>query len=294
MTSMLTSAATPATVSAATAPLNAFTVDLEDWYQGLEIDSKRWGVFEHRLEIGTERLLELLDETGTSATFFVLGYAAERSPELIREIARRGHEIGTHGYSHQFVYRMTRESFAADLNRSLDTLSALCEHPIRGYRAPYFSITKAALWALDLLRDSGITFDSSIFPVHNYRYGIPDARRDIHEVIPGLVEFPPSTVPLMGRNVPLAGGAYFRLFPYTCTRFGLRRLSASGQAAAFYIHPWELDPEHPRLELPARIGMTHYWGLSGTHARLRKLLGDFNFGTMSQALEQANHPVVNL
>jgi len=267
-----------------TAPLNAFTVDLEDWYQGLEIDISEWDRYEDRLRVGTDRLLDLLEEAGVRATFFVLGSAAERSPELIREIHARGHEIGTHGYSHQFVYRLGEEGFRRDLGRSLEILDHILGVPILGHRAPYFSITRQAEWAFDVLREYGIAYDSSVFPVYNYRYGIPDAPRWIHSIDNGLLEFPISTGRFLGRNIPLGGGAYFRLFPYTFTRLGLRRINTDGRAAVFYIHPWELDFDQPRLPLPRRISLTHYWNLAGTRERLRRLLREFRFSTMRQVL----------
>ena len=264
--------------------LNAFTVDLEDWYQGLEIDCGRWDAYEDRIEIGTRRLLDLLEEAEVRASFFVLGYAAERAAGLIREVAGRGHEIATHGYGHQFIYKLTPDQFRKDLRRSIAILEPLAEAPIVGHRAPYFSITPQSEWALDVLAECGIRFDSSLFPVVNYRYGFPGAPREIHRIRPGLVEFPLSTWRFGGRNIPIAGGAYFRLFPYTFTRYGLRRINRSGQAAVFYIHPWELDPDHPRLNLAARIRVPHYRSLGQTVPRLRNLLRDFRFGTVSQVL----------
>jgi len=263
---------------------NAFTVDLEDWYQGLEIDATAWGQFESRLRVGADRLLELLEAAGVQATFFALGHAAEQAPELIREIHARGHEIGTHGYSHQFVYRLGEEGFRRDLQRSLEAFDRILGVPILGHRAPFFSITREAEWAFDVLRENGIVYDSSVFPVHNYRYGIPDAPRWPYEVEEGLTEFPLSSCRFYGRNIPVGGGAYFRLFPYTFTRYGFRRINAVGRAAVFYIHPWELDPDHPRLDLPRRISLTHYWNLVGTEKRLRRLLREFRFTTMRQVL----------
>jgi polysaccharide deacetylase family protein (PEP-CTERM system associated) len=263
---------------------NAFTVDWEDWYQGLEIDAEHWGLFADRLRLGTLRLLELLEQAGVKATFFALGYAAHRAPELVREIRDRGHELGTHGYSHRFVYRLGREGFRQDLERSLEVLEKAAGVRPRGHRAPFFSITRRAEWAFDVLLECGLAYDSSVFPVHNYRYGIADAPRWIYAVRPGLTEFPLSTYRLGRRNIPVSGGAYFRIFPYTFTRHALRAINASGKAAVFYIHPWELDPEQPRLKLPRRIGLTHYWNLAGTEGRLRRLLGDFRFTTVQRVL----------
>jgi len=263
---------------------NAFTVDLEDWYQGLEIDVDEWGGFEDRLHLCTQCLLDLLEEAGTRATFFALGYAAERAPDLIREIHARGHEIATHGYSHRFVYRLGPEGFRQDLQHSLEVLDKILGVPIRGHRAPFFSITREAEWAFEILRDCGILYDSSVFPVYNYRYGIPDAPRWTYQVREGLMEFPLSTYRVLKRNIPVGGGAYFRLFPYAFTRRSIKKINAAGRAAVFYIHPWELDPDHPRLELPRKISLTHYWNLRGTRERLRKLLQEFSFASMSEVL----------
>lgn len=265
---------------------DAFTVDFEDWYQGIEIPRSQWDRFESRIAVGTQKLLDLLDESGTLATFFILGSAAEKAPDLVREIARRGHEIGTHGYGHEFVYELSPDAFRADLERSLEVLASLVDEPVRGYRAPYFSITRQAPWAFDVLSEVGITWDSSVFPVQNYRYGNADAPRFAHQIHQGLWELPPSTWRCGGRNLPVAGGAYFRLFPYTLTRFGLRRAHAEGQPAVFYIHPWELDPEHPRLELPRRVALTHYANLSATARRIRKLLKDFDFAPAGEVLSK--------
>jgi polysaccharide deacetylase family protein (PEP-CTERM system associated) len=272
-------------MSSAAVIKNAFTVDLEDWYQGIEIDIEDWGRFEDRLRVGVDRLLALFAEADVHATFFALGYAVERAPELMREIRACGHEIGTHGYSHRFVYELGEEGFRSDLRRSLDVLEdVLGENCVRGHRAPFFSIIKGCEWAFDVLAEMGLSYDSSVFPVRNYRYGIADAPRWPYEVRAGLVEFPPATWRLGGRNIPVAGGAYFRLFPYYLTRLALRRINAAGHSVAFYIHPWELDPEHPSLHLPRRIRLTHYWNLDQTEERLRRLLGDFCFAPMAEVL----------
>ncbi len=264
---------------------NAFTVDWEDWYQGLEIDIDEWDGFEDRLRVGTDRLLALFDEAGVRATFFALGRAAERAPDLLRQIRQAGHEIGTHGYSHRFVYKLGAEKFRSELRRSLAVIEdILGERCARGHRAPFFSIVKGTEWAFDIMGEEGLLYDSSVFPVQNYRYGIPDAPRWPYEVRGGFIEFPPSTCRLGGRNIPVAGGAYFRIFPYYLTRFALRSINASGRSAAFYIHPWELDPDHPRLDLPRRISLTHYWNLERTEARLRRLLRDFSFAPMVEVL----------
>ena len=271
-----------------TRPLqNALTVDFEDWFQGLEIPPAGWAGFEDRIEVGARRLLALLAEQKTHATFFVLGTVAEKHPGLVREIADAGHEVGTHGWSHTMIYRMTPESFSAELQRSIDLLADLSGRPVLGHRAPFFSITRQSLWALEILAQCGIRYDSSVFPVLNYRYGIEDAPRWPYQVQDGersLTEFPITTWRLFGRNVPVAGGAYFRIMPYAFTRAAFRAINRSGHAATFYIHPWELDPEHPRIPLPRRIAVTHYANLEATEPRMRRLLSDFSFAPMRDVL----------
>lgn len=266
---------------------NVLTVDFEDWYQGLEIPMSEWPTFEDRIERSGRRLLDVFDKAGVRGTFFVLGYVAERHPDLVREIAQRGHEIGTHGFSHSFVYRQTPQIFLSELRRSVEMLASLAGAPVLGHRAPYFSITRESLWAFDLMTEVGLRYDSSVFPVVNHRYGIPDAPRWPYPVGTGdrpLMEFPISTVHVLGRNIPVAGGAYFRIYPYAITRAAFRAINRQERPAVFYIHPWELDPDHPRLPLPRRVGLTHYFRLDVTERRLRRLLDDFAFAPMKEVL----------
>lgn len=267
-----------------TVPLNAITVDLEDWYQGLEIGSQEWHRYEDRLATGTCRLLKLFDHAGVRATFFVLGHAAEQAPDLVRHIHACGHEIGTHGYGHGFVYRLGPDGFTRDLDRSLRILRQLVGEDVIGHRAPFFSITRQSPWAFQILADHGIRYDSSVFPVHNYRYGIPDAPRTVYRAKEGIVEFPITTLRWLRTNWPVAGGAYFRLLPYPLIRFGLRQANRTGEPAVFYIHPWELDPGQPRLALPRRIALPHYRNLHRTGERLARLLRDFAFAPMRESL----------
>lgn len=280
---------TPAPVALRTPPdVNALTIDFEDWFQGIEIPHTQWGGFESRIERSGARLLALLERAGVKGTFFVLGWVAERYPRLVRDIAAAGHEIGTHGWSHTLVYRMDRASFRAELVRSLELLGELSGAPVLGHRAPYFSITQASLWALDVLAECGVRYDSSVFPVLNYRYGIEDAPRWPYRVpTPAgeLVEFPISTVRLFGRNLPIAGGAYFRIYPYVVTRAAFRALHREGHPAVFYLHPWEVDPQHPRIPLPRRIAATHYVNLGATERRLERLLREFQFAPMREVLD---------
>ena len=266
---------------------NALTIDFEDWYQGLEIPYDQWDQYEDRIVAVGRRLLELLDETKTRATFFVLGYVAEQHPEIVREIAAAGHEIGTHGYSHTLIYQQTPELFRQELSRAVHGLEDLSGKKVLGHRAPFFSITQKSLWALEILSELGIRYDSSIFPVVNYRYGIADAPRWPYEITVGentLTEFPISTWQMWGRNVPIAGGAYFRIYPYALTRRALQSINRQGRPVTFYLHPWEIDPHHPRIPLPRRIALTHYFNLGATEGRLRRLLRDFKFAPMKEVL----------
>jgi len=269
---------------------NALTIDFEDWYQGLEIPHTDWDGFEDRIVPVGHRLLKLLDEAGVRATFFVLGHVAERHPEMVRAIADAGHEVGTHGYSHTLIYKQTPELFREELRRAVGVIEDTVGRAVVGHRAPFFSITKDSLWALDVLGDLGIRYDSSIFPVHNYRYGIADAPRWPYEIKSErhtLTEFPISIWQVMGQNVPIAGGAYFRIYPYRFTRAGLRAVNREGRPFTFYLHPWEIDPGHPRIPLPRRIALTHYFNLGATERRLRRLLRDFKFAPMREVLNVA-------
>lgn len=267
---------------------NALTIDFEDWYQGLEIPHTDWGAYEDRIAPVGRHLLEILAAAHVRGTFFVLGYVAERHPDLVREIAAAGHEIGTHGYSHTLVYRQTPAVFREELTRSIRVLEELTGRPVWGHRAPFFSITRGSLWALDVMRDLGIRYDSSIFPVTNYRYGIADAPRWPYlvqtEAGGELLEFPISTCRLLGRNLPVAGGAYFRIYPYCVMRWAFQTINRQGKPAVFYLHPWELDTGHPRIPLPRRIALTHYYNLHATESRLRRLVRDFTFAPMSEVL----------
>jgi polysaccharide deacetylase family protein (PEP-CTERM system associated) len=273
--------------------LNAFSVDVEDWYQVSDFESvvefSRWDEYESRVVANTERVLALLDEHRVSGTFFILTWNAERHPELVRRIADAGHEIASHGYRHRLIYEQTPAEFRDDLLRSKKILEDLTGRPVWGYRAPSFSLTAASLWALDVLLESGFRYDSSIFPVSDRLYGIPGARRFPfvirHDGDRELVEFPMSTARAMNRNWPLGGGAYLRLFPYAYMRWGIRRVNAEGQPALVYVHPWELDPGQPRIAARGKRGIsTHYINLRRTEGRLRALLRDFPFVPMRQVL----------
>jgi polysaccharide deacetylase family protein (PEP-CTERM system associated) len=266
---------------------NALTIDFEDWYQGLEIPYSDWEKFEDRIEMVGDKLLQIFEEANTKATFFILGYVAEKHPEIVKKIKSAGHEIGTHGFSHTLIYKQEPEVFRQEMKRAIEFLEDLTGDIILGHRAPFFSITKDSLWALDILGELGIKYDSSIFPVLNYRYGIAGAPRFPYKIKREkyeFMEFPVSTLKLPGVTLPISGGAYFRIYPYQLTKQALRAVNRSGNPITFYLHPWELDPEHPRIDVPRRIALTHYFNLGATERRLRKLLRDFKFAPMKEVL----------
>ena len=267
---------------------NALTIDFEDWYQGLEIHYSEWDNYEDRIKAVSGKLLQILDDTNSKATFFMLGYTSEKYPELVKEIEAAGHEIGTHGFSHTLIYTQTPELYREEMERAVGFLEDLTGKKIIGHRAPFFSITKDSLWALDILGELGIRYDSSIYPVLNYRYGIADAPRFPYQIKREnyeFTEFPVSTLKLPGVTLPISGGAYFRIYPYQVTKQALKAVNRSGQPVTFYLHPWELDPDHPRIKLPRRIaGITHYFNLKATEKRFRRLLRDFKFAPMKDVL----------
>jgi polysaccharide deacetylase family protein (PEP-CTERM system associated) len=268
---------------------HAFTVDLEDWYHGIPIPSERKAASERRLHIGTERLLDLLHQNDARATFFVLTPTAHEHPDLIRRIAAAGHDLGSHGTSHDLLYEMTPDRFRAETRLSIRTLEDMIGRKVDSYRAAYFSVTKRSLWALDILVEEGVRYDSSIFPVTNWRYGIPDFSRG-PTVVPTaagpLLEFPLSTRRLLGRTLPATGGAYFRIYPYAFSRANVEASLREGRPVVFYLHPWELDPDHPVVRFRARAMATHYFNLGSTETKLARLLADYRFGTLADVLSE--------
>jgi polysaccharide deacetylase family protein (PEP-CTERM system associated) len=279
----------------APAPQNAFTVDVEDWYQVADFDAvipfDDWDRYESRVLQNTERVLALLDEAGVKGTFFVLTWNAERHPEIVRRIVAQGHEVATHGYAHRIVYDQTPEEFRADVARAKKTLEDIIGEPVLGYRAPSFSFTTKSLWAPDVLLDLGLRYDSSIFPVKDALYGLPDADRFPYVLRERdgrkLIEFPITTTPFFGRNLPLGGGGYLRLLPYLYMRWGMRRVNrGEGRSALVYVHPWELDPEQPRVKTAGKRGFSsHYVNLASTESKLKRLLRDFRFVPMRDLLD---------
>jgi polysaccharide deacetylase family protein (PEP-CTERM system associated) len=275
--------------------LNALTIDVEDYYHvtGFEsvIQRADWDGYESRVECNTLRLLDLLDTHHTRATFFVLGWVAERHPQLVRTIHARGHEVASHGYAHQRIYTQSPAQFRQETQRSMRLLEDIVGERIHGYRAASYSITRENLWALDILGEEGFTYDSSIFPIHHDRYGIPGYPRFCHVLNNHgggqLIEFPISTMRLAGVNVPIAGGGYFRLFPYALIAWGLRSINRlERQPALIYLHPWEIDPDQPRVHAGAAARFRQYVNLHKTEARLSRLMQDFTFGTLLDVLRQ--------
>jgi polysaccharide deacetylase family protein (PEP-CTERM system associated) len=271
---------------------NALTVDLEEYFQVSNfdqlIDRDRWNTLPSRVVEQTQRLLDLFDSTQSSATFFVLGWIAERHPQLLRQIAERGHEIACHGYGHELVYELGPERFRRDLRRARSAIEDATGVAVRGYRAPSYSITSASLWALPILVEEGFSFDSSIFPIRHPRYGIPSfSRRPVQLELEGgtsISEFPLTTLPLGPVNLPLAGGAYLRFLPPALFRWGFARLEAAASALILYVHPWEIDPDQPRQPARWRVRINHYHNLHRTEERLRGLLERFQFASVGDVL----------
>jgi polysaccharide deacetylase family protein (PEP-CTERM system associated) len=280
--------------------VNAMTVDVEDYFHVSVFDGvvprHQWDGLETRVCHNTQRLLSIFEQTRVHATFFVLGWVAERFPALVKEIAAGGHEIASHGHGHRLVYDLTPAAFRDDVRRSKDVLESAIGAPVYGYRAPSYSVTARSLWALDVLIDEGFRYDASIFPIHHDRYGIPMSPRHPYVVQReySLVEAPGSTVRCGPINLPVAGGGYFRILPYAWTRWGIRRLNrAERKPAIFYLHPWEIDPDQPRLPATTLGRFRHYCNLSKTESRLRALLTDFQFSTMVDVLGHAGHSFSN-
>jgi len=281
--------------AAVPAVVNAMSVDVEDYFQVSAFDTVvprgGWDQMESRVVRNTERLLAIFDEHDVRGTFFVLGWVAERFPELLRSIAGRGHEMASHGYGHGLVYDQSRDAFREDIRRSKAVIEAACGAQVRGYRAPSFSITMRSLWALDVLIDEGFEYDASIFPIHHDRYGIPSSPRHPYRIERGarsLVETPGSTTSWGPFNMPVAGGGYFRILPYAWTKWGIARINRrEGQPAIFYIHPWEIDPEQPRMGASRLSTFRHYRNLDQTEIRLRRLLNDFRFDTVCALVDSA-------
>ena len=264
---------------------NALTIDVEDYFQvsafAPHIPRSDWPTRECRVERNVDRILAMLSQHETKATFFALGWIAERYPELIRRIVAEGHELASHGYGHERASEQTAAAFFADINLAKLILEDLAGQEVKGYRAPSFSIGQHNLWAFDCLERAGYRYSSSIYPIRHDHYGMPDAPRHAHAV-GGLLEVPATTLRFLNRNWPASGGGYFRLMPYGLSRWMLRRVNHVDQlAAVFYFHPWEIDADQPRIPgISAKTRFRHYVNIHRMEARLNRLLGDFQWGRM--------------
>jgi polysaccharide deacetylase family protein (PEP-CTERM system associated) len=272
--------------------VSAFTIDVEEYFHVEAfrhlIDPSEWPSFEQRVEPPTRRLLGLLDAFETRATFFVLGWVAERRPSLIRDIVAAGHEVAIHGYDHRPITAMTIDAFREDIRRAKGIVEDVAGAAVLGYRAPTYSIVEDTMWALDVMAEEGIRYDSSIFPIAHDRYGIAHAPRhpwNEDRVTGALLEFPISTVRLLGRNLPFVGGGYLRLLPMPYVRWGMRHVTGvERRPAMLYVHPWELDPGQPVMEVGHVQRYRHYHGMDRVEDRLRSLLSDFRFDTVRSVL----------
>ena len=263
---------------------NILTIDVEDWY--MDTDILTWDSYEDRVVQSTQKILEMLDESNTKATFFVVGYVAEHFPGLIEDIKDKGHEIATHGYSHTSIKKQTPSEFEEDLLKSVRILEEITKEKIRGHRACEFSIGEETSGAINILKKSGLKYDSSIFPVKTHLYGVPDAPLYPYHISSSnikivnsdedFLEFPLSvySFPIVHKNIPVAGGFYLRMFPYCFIKHAMKKINKMGQPVIFYIHPWELDPKQPRIE---ELKWYHYYNLSNTEKRFKRLLMDFRF-----------------
>jgi polysaccharide deacetylase family protein (PEP-CTERM system associated) len=268
---------------------NAMTVDVEDYFQVQAfascIDRATWDAIPCRVEANMDRILEQFARAGVRATFFTLGWIAERHPGVVRQIVAAGHELASHGYGHQLVHSLTPESFRADLHRAKAVLVDVGGVAESGYGAPTFSIGPRNPWAFEVIEATGHRYSSSIYPVKHDLYGVPDAPRFPYRPGPGaLVEIPMTTVQIGGRNMPIAGGGYFRLVPYALFRAALRRFNRRDRApGVFYFHPWEVDPGQPRIRHASRASrFRHYVNIAAVPGRLERLLRDFRWGRMDQ------------
>jgi len=270
--------------------VNAMSVDVEDYFQvsafERHVDRADWDRMPARLEASMERTLALFERHGIRATLFILGWVARRRPQLLRRAAAAGHEIASHGFAHQRVTDLSPEQFRRDLRDARAALEDVTGEPVRGYRAPSYSIGAGNLWALEILEEEGYVYSSSIYPIRHDHYGMPEAARTPFRPTDAgrLLEVPISTVEVAGRRLPCGGGGYFRLYPYAFSRWALRRLNeVERRPAVFYFHPWEIDPGQPRMSgLPVRTRFRHYLNLERMEARLDRLLGDFAWDRMDR------------
>lgn len=268
---------------------NAMSVDVEDYFQvsAFEniIDRQNWDSMECRVEKNTNRILDIFSEVDLRATFFTLGWVAERFPQLVKRIADEGHEVASHGFSHKRVVQLTRDEFREEVRKTKELLEDLSGQRVNGYRAPSYSINKENLWAFDILSEVGYQYSSSIYPIHHDLYGIPDAPRFSHFYSDGkILEIPITTVELFGKKLPCGGGGYFRLLPYTVSKMAMKRVNAADKKSCiFYFHPWEIDPEQPRQKNASmKSRFRHYLNLNKMETRLKSLIRDFQWDRMDK------------
>jgi polysaccharide deacetylase family protein (PEP-CTERM system associated) len=271
--------------------MNALSFDIEDYFHVENLSSKisrsEWDAYELRVEASTHKLLDILETFNQKATFFLLGWVAERCPAIIREIARKGHEVASHGFMHQLIYQQTPQQFKADIERSKKLLEDIIGAAVIGYRAPNFSIVKNSLWAIDILKECGFTYDSSIFPISFHdRYGFPGIKRTMFRFPNGLIEVPLTVYTLFNINLPAAGGAYFRLLPYRYFSCVFKRLNKKGGYAVFYLHPWELDTSQPIIKVPFKYSFRHYFNIHRTEEKLKTLLKEFRFSPIQELIKR--------
>jgi polysaccharide deacetylase family protein (PEP-CTERM system associated) len=275
---------------------NALTVDLEDYFHVSAYSGKvrieEWDSYPSRVAANTDRLLSLLAENNCLATFFVLGWVAEKKPEIVARVAAAGHEIACHSLLHRSVFNLTPQEFREDTHRAKAVIEDATGKQVRGYRAPSFSVIEKSFWALNILVEEGFQYDSSIFPVEHPSYGVPNAPRTpywINTASGRILEFPMPTVKIGSKRSPIGGGAYLRFLPYSYTRWAIRHLNQHESfPVCVYIHPWELDPEQPRLGGNLSTRARHYFGLGGTEAKLKKLLRDVEFCPLAALIDQLN------
>ena len=278
--------------------INILTIDLEDYFQVENLKEKvkfsDWEKYECRVVKNTDKILDILGKYGTEATFFVLGWLAERYPELVKNIYSAGHEIASHGYAHNLIYEHSQEDFRADLRRSKNILEGIIAEPVIGYRAPSYSITNRSVWALDILMEEGFKYDSSIFPIYHDLGGLPDAKRypnKIYNHKHEIIEIPLSTVKIAGRNIPFSGGGYFRLLPYGFIRWATKQMHNEGYPAVIYLHPWEFDREQPRIKAGRIKSFRHYVNLHKTEEKFKKLLNDFKFTSIKNFIKDQEETI---
>jgi polysaccharide deacetylase family protein (PEP-CTERM system associated) len=273
------------------AAINALTIDVEDYFQvsafAPHIARSEWNTRECRVERNVGRILEMLERHQTKATFFTLGWIAERYPNLIRQIHQLGHEVASHGYGHERASDQTEKAFFSDIHLAKVILEDLVGVEVKGYRAPSFSIGEGNLWAFDSLARAGYRYSSSVYPIKHDHYGMPDSPRFAYQVRPGLLEIPVTTLRVLNRNLPSSGGGYFRLLPYALSRWMLKRVNAGdGQSGIFYFHPWEIDFDQPRVAgISGTTRFRHYVNISRMESRLNRLFADFKWDRMDQVFK---------